>query len=226
MKLRTLFQSQALLAAFFSCSFVFVTSTIEFQCPKVKSDTAYELAPPFFKLITFGFWPAAVDALWIKTLQFVGDRALTVDDAPAVIQLYRLAQSLDPFFFETYEEGSIAFAVLLDEPDLSIELLDRGIQVFESGNAPPKVWKRAYVLYLYRAYVHGFLKNDFVATKKDFLAAEGAPGAPAYLHGMKVWLQKEGSEKRLGKQILQAMIRTTEDPLVKERLQEKLKSYE
>jgi hypothetical protein len=226
MKLRTLFHSQALLAAFFSCSFVFVTSAIEFQNPKVKSDTAYELTPPFFKLITFGFWPAAVDALWIRTLQFVGDRALTADDAPSVIRIYRLAQSLDPYFFETYEEGALTFSVLLSEPDLSIELLDRGIQVFESGNAPPRVWKRAYVLYLYRAYVHGFLKNDFVATKKDYLAAEGAPGAPAYLHDMKEWLKKEGSERRLGLQILRGMIRTTEDPLVREKLQEKLKSYE
>ncbi len=226
MKLRTFFHSPLLFAFFFLASFLFLTRAVEFRRPEVRVDTAYELTPQFFRMIAFGFWPAAVDSLWIRTFQYIGDREITKEWAPELLRVYRLIQSLDPLFFETYEEGSIAFSVILSDPDSSLELLNRGIQVYESGNVPPKVWKRAYVLYLYRAYVNGFLKNDFVAAKKDYLGADVAPGAPEYLHDMRKWLEKEGSEKRLGKQILRAMIRTTPDTAVKKRLEEKLKAYE
>jgi hypothetical protein len=226
MKMRSLFHRCSALALFFPCLFLFLMSPIEFRNPEVRTDTAYELTPPFFKLVTFGFWPAAVDALWIRTLQGIGDRGLSKATAPELSRFYRLAQNLDPFFFETYQQGAIAFSMLTEEPDFALEVLNRGIKVYETGGYPKHIWDRPFILYLYRSYVNGFLKNDFYAAKEDYLAAEAAPGAPAYLHDMKKWLKNEGSERILAGKILRSMIKSSADPLIRKKLQEKLKTYE
>jgi len=191
----------------------------------VKGDTGFALTPPFFRLMTAGFWPAAVDALWIRTLQGIERRDASSGGNAEFAAFYTLAQALDPYFYETYEQGSVFFAFLHEDPQEALRILDRGIRTFESGLAPPAFWTHPYTLYIFRGYVHAFLLNDFPAAREDYLKAASVPSAPAYLSSMKVWLAQAGGERKLALRVLKDLVERTEDPQVKRRYLEKLKNY-
>jgi hypothetical protein len=188
--------------------------------------TGYELTPQFFKFISFGFWPATVDLLWIKTLQAVGQANYSQDTQKETLQYYRISSELDPYFYETYDQAAIVFAFYYGESNPALQMIDRGIKVYEHQDDPRKRWTHPFSLYLYRAYVNAFMRNDWVQAKQDYLRAAYAKGSPEYLQKMKVWLKEEGSEKKLATRVLKVLIQSTEDPLIRSRYQEKLKQYE
>ena len=226
MKWSKYFHQPAFIAVTFSIIFFILTAPVEFPKLKVKGDTVFELTPPFFKLTTAGYWPAAVELLWIRTLQGAEGNEDTASVKTEFSQFYRLVQALDPYFYETYEQGAIFFSFISEDPDRALEVLDRGIQVYDSGLAPKKFWTHPYSLFIFRAYVNGFLKNDFKSAKSDFLKAAEIPNSPSYLTSMKSWLKEEGSEKALAIRVLKRLAESTSDPQIKKKYLEKLNIYE
>lgn len=172
----------------------------------------------FFKLITFGYWPAATDWMWIETLQISGGQNFSETVKPHAIQFYELATDLDPRFFELYEQSGVLFSFFFKSPNDSIHFLKKGTSVSAPG------WKRTYTLYLLMAYVYAYELGDWEKAKEAFLRASEIPGSPDYLQKMKTWLNEEGSEKILAKRVLSMLIQQTDDPALKATYQERLKN--
>jgi hypothetical protein len=221
MKLRVFLNWPILSALFFCPALLYSTTNIEFVQPRLFKSAEYQLTPEFFKFITFGFWPAAADLLWIQTLQKVGAANYAPDTLPEVLGFYQLSTSLDPNFYEAYDQSAVLFAFFYEAAFPALQMLDRGIQVYETGNPPKRFWTHPYSLYLYRAYVNAFLRNDWQSAKNDYLKASYVDGSPAYLQNMRIWLKEEGSEKKLAKRVLTLLIQNSRDPVIKAKYQEK-----
>ena len=159
-------------------------------------------------------------------LQDIGFEVPSAEAKNHLIRISRLQQGLDPFFFESYAQGGSILGIYLEAPDESLEILDRGIRIFESGRAPKAFWMNAIKLYLTRAYVSAFVKGDFKQARLDFLRASEVPRAPVYLQYMKSWLKEEGSDRNLAVRVLKVMILNTSDVDLKKRYEAKLKAYE
>ncbi len=193
---------------------------------RVAEDTGYEPTPPFFRFATGGHWPAAVDYYWIRILQVAGG---IQKKSPQVMELavfFRLVQQLDPDFFDTYLQGGSFFGVVLEEPELAHEVLERGIRVYESGRYPKAFWIGPYQLYIYRAFVNAFLREDFSAARQDFLKAARIPGAPPYLSLNQAMISSPETDRKIAIHVLRHAAEIAKDPEVRKKYEEKLKKYE
>lgn len=226
MNKRHFFHRQTYLAFLLCPLFYFVSTQIEMHQPKSFKAAQYQLTPEFFKFISAGFWPATADWLWLQTLQKIGQGNYSKDALIETQGFYRLSTALDPYFYVAYDQAAVVFSFYFESADPALEMIDRGIKVYEAGAYPKKFWTHPYSLYLYRAYVNAFLKNDWVQAKEDYLKTAYSPGAPEYLQNMKLWLKQEGSEKKLAVRVLKVLVNSTADPILKTRYQEKIKLYE
>ncbi len=232
MKWRHLFHHHAFLSLAFLCGFISILNGFRFESLRVREDTGLELGPPVYRLLTAGFWPAAVDFLWIRSLQEIGDHheaaSGPASDAARerLIRLYREVQAMDPYFYETYEQGAVFFALVRNDPGPALEILDRGIAVHRSGQAPKVFWTHPWSLHLLRGYGNAFQRGDFEAAKQDYLNAARVPGAPEYLSAMQKWLSKKEGARLLASKVLKILADQTPDPVLKQKYQEAQKKYE
>jgi len=183
----------------------------------------------FFKFTTMGYWSAAVDWMWIQTLQAVGSDTNTKESIPFLKSFYEIATDLDPKFYELYEQSGVFFSFSMNSSDESIYFLEKGIKVNEElklTEQKTKGWTHSYTLNLIAAYLYSYQKNNWVKAKEYYLKAAEIPGAPLYLKNMETWLKEDGSEKLLAIRVLKILIQSTEDPVLKQKFIEKLNSYE
>jgi len=183
----------------------------------------------FFKFVTIGYWPAAVDWMWIQTIQVAGDKNYPQKLVPSVRFFYEIATDLDPKFYDLYEQSGVLFSFFFKDPADAAHLLEKGIHSF---NAFPKTsekvkgWSHPFTLHLLLAYVYSFQMHDWAKAKECFLSAAEVPGAPKYLQNMKFWLEEKGSERILARRVLNALIQNSTDPVLKSQYEEKLKAYD
>jgi hypothetical protein len=228
MKWRLLFHHHAFLSFVFLLGFASMLNGFRFESLRVRDDTGPELGPPVYRLVTAGFWPAAVDFLWIRSLQEIGGEKEPAPGASPdaarerLIHLYREIHSMDPNFYETYEQGAVYFALIRNDPAPALEILDRGIAAHRSGLAPRAFWTHPVSLYLLRGYVNAFLREDFEAAKQDYLNASRVPDAPEYLRSMRDWLLEEGGARKLARKVLKILSDQSEDPVLKQKYREAL----
>jgi hypothetical protein len=226
MKVRAFFNRQCFFAVVLCPILIFLMTDVEFSQPKLFKPAEYQLTPQFFKFVSAGFWPAAADFLWVQTLQRAGSTNYAPETLPELLGFYRLSTSLDPNFYEAYDQAAVLMGFYYEAAYPALEIIDRGIHVYETGNPPQKFWTHPYSLYMYRAYVNAFLRNNWADAKQDYLKASYVKGAPVYLEDMRVWLKQEGSEKKLAKKVLKLLYNNAKDPLIRAKYQEKLKQYE
>jgi len=196
----------------------------------VKTEAA-PFSAPFFKFVTIGYWPAAVDWMWIQTIQVAGGKNYSPTLIPSIRFFYDIATDLDPKFYDLYEQGGVLLSFFFHAPQESIHLLEKGVHAFESlPNAADgtkvklKGWSHPYTLHLLLAYVYSFDAHDWVKAKEYYLKAADVPGAPKYLQNMRIWLEEKGSEKALARRVLTLLIQHSTDPVLKAQYEEKLKS--
>jgi hypothetical protein len=200
------------------CPVLFVIQSQLTVAPPYVDPKPKPYSTKFFKFVMIGYWPAAVDWFWIQTLQSIGTKNHPIELKPAVFGFYELATDLDPRFYDLYLQASTMFGFLYKSPDEAIHFLEKGIQNTNSN------WTQPHLLYLILAYYYSYEKNDWAKAKEQYLKASELPSSPAYLQRMKVWLQEEGAEKKLGKRVLSLMIDQTKDERLIAEYQKKLDS--
>ena len=215
----------AITAVFCSVLF-FIQSQIKIPEFSAKYSQNKILSSDFIKFSTIGYWPAAVDWMWIETLQRNGDRNYSPELIPSIKAFYQMATDLDPKFYELYEQAGVILSFYFHAPDESIHFLDKGIRFYDhaNGTSEVKTWSHAYTLHLLLAYQYSFEKKDWSKAKEYYLKAAAVPGAPGYLQSMRMWLKEKGSEKELAKRVLNLLIKSTTDPILKSQYEEKLKN--
>ncbi|MBS1959640.1 MAG: hypothetical protein JST80_09235 [Bdellovibrionales bacterium] len=178
------------------------------------------------KLISAGYWAAAVDYLWIQNLGMIGSGKYSNETLKLTHDDYRLALDLDPDFYELYEQAGVLFSFFHESPDDAIEFLAAGIRRYESGLAPPDFWTHPATLYIFLAYTYAFQKNDWTRARETYLRAAGVQNSPLYLSKMKEWLKEKSSERILAIRVLKILIANTKDDFIRKKYEEKLKQYE
>lgn len=207
-------------------NFRFTHSTEFVDKKPLNPNLVYRMTPEFLRLVSFGYWTAAVDALWINVLGDIGRRDAQQVGAARFDELYDVGTQLDPYFYELYEQAGFFLSFVFEDADLALKYVNRGIAVYETGRAPPKFWTHPYTLYIQRAYIQAFLRFDWPAARAAYLAAEAIPGSPAYLKLVKSWLNSPESERILAIRVLKLLVRSTKDEVMRKRYEEKLRKYE
>jgi hypothetical protein len=171
-------------------------------------------------MISLGFHPALVDWIWIQTLQVMGGRNYAPELIPQTRNFYDLATDLDPRFYELYEHSGVLFSLFFKSPDDAIYFFEKGIRHLHPS------WTHPYTLHLLLFYEYAFQRKDWESAKRHYIQAATMPNAPENLRLALSWLQEPHSEKRLAKQVLNALILTIDDELIKKEYQKELKKYD
>jgi tetratricopeptide (TPR) repeat protein len=178
----------------------------------VNGNTAKRLSLSFNGLIA--------DWYWMRSLQYVGRKVLSLpEDAmldrlgsanlkllPALLDT---ATSLDPEFIEPYEYGAIVLPVA--DVDAAIRLTKKGIA------ANPSSWR----LYHHLGYIY-WQRGDLATAAETYGAGGQIPGAPEWMTAMKAKMLADGGGRATAREIYSRMYEGSTDEKVKEMAQLRL----
>lgn len=172
------------------------------------------------KNLSLGFNGLIADWYWMRSLQYVGRKALSL---PPGAMLDRLgsanlkllpalldtATTLDPQFIEPYEYGAIVLPV--SDVDAAIRLTKKGIE------ANPSSWR----LYHHLGYIY-WQQGDHTAAAEAYGKGGQISGAPPWMTAMKAKMLADGGSRSIAREIYTRMYEGTTDDKVKEMAQLRL----
>ena len=180
--------------------------------------------PELFKALTCGYTTAAVDWLWIKTLQDSSLSKVPKGVHPSLYYDLDLATDIDPAYYEAYVNGANLLTVIRNDAEGARDLLlkaekfrkqelpgypDQFKKVFWEGS-----WYPSFIL----AYIYLFELSDLPNASLAFQEAARINGVPPYVQRLAERLTKKGGNYEVGLRLLTFMIEGQKDPSVKEEL--------
>ena len=178
------------------------------------------LAGQTVRRLSLSFNGLVADWYWMRVLQYVGSKVLSV---PEHLQLDNLGQldlrllaplldtatTLDPQFMEPYQYA----AIVLPEVDMqeAIRITKKGIA------ANPGAWR----LYQHLGYIY-WQQGDFQTAAETYGQGAVLPGAPRWMQAMKARMATEGGSRGLAREIYSRMYDEPGDSKVKEMAQRRL----
>lgn len=195
---------------------------------KLGLDENVRLPAEVFRLVTLGYWPVAVDSLWIHAMIGAASDLANPTAKPVrttkhpdfYYDLMRAAE-IDSAFYDLYVTGANLLAIIHDDPVGAKNILLKGTDFLEAGlSAYPVVfqdvhWKNAWFLRVSLGYVYLFELKDLPNAGEQFQLAAEMPGAPEYLKSLSKRLQKPGGEYEVGSRLLKFMADGEKLPAVK-----------
>jgi len=173
------------------------------------------LSPHALKALSGGFAPALADVYWIRA---AATSSASLDDAGArtLFDLIDRVTVLDPRFEPAYHYGALLLSVAAHRPDLSDRLLVRAQEQF------PENW--SFPFYLgFNAFYH---RTDFPGAAEHMDRAAHLPGAPPYLAALARRFRDQEQNTAAAEELLGRLLRVTHDPVIRARLQERLRTLE
>ena len=183
--------------------------------PPIYGEEHYDAR--LLQTVSLGFYPVAVDALWIKVLMDPSYfHVPRTQHAQAYFDL-DTATSLDPIYWELYYYGANLLAAIRDDVYGARDLLEKANQYRKSGllGLPEKVrqtiWREEWQIPLVLAYVYLYELGDFSKAEKAFKEAADLPRAPAYLQLLKKRLNTPGGIYEVGIRVTGFLIAQSKD---------------
>src|SRR6185369_194337 len=182
----------------------------------VKASTA--------KRLSLAFNGLAADWYWMRSLQYVGRKALNFQKAnPGQMSLndlgdlnlkilpplLRLSTTLDPQFIAPYEYGAMILPTF--DSNEAISLLTYGIE------QNPNQWR----LYQHLGYVY-WQRQDFQKSAEIYAAGGKLPNAPAWMTEMGARMTLEAGSRDGARQMYQHLYQESNDEFVKQMLLRRL----
>ena len=190
----------------------------------------YRWNSDFFKIVTFGHTPAAVDILLIR---FLADDSLTHVQSGKHARIFYdldLASELDPLFLELHRAGASLLTVARNDHLGALTLLNRA-DSFRLGKllTLPKPfqdedWALGWRIPFLKGYVYLFELNDLPRATEAYRELEGIKGVPAGLHAFLNRFTTSGGPYEVGMRILKNMIAVEKSEPVREELEKKRNS--
>ncbi|MBC7740700.1 MAG: hypothetical protein H7061_00785 [Bdellovibrionaceae bacterium] len=182
--------------------------------PIKRSD--YIAPPAIIQNLASGLQIQMADSFWLRALQDFDycDHPATAKECRGESWLYQvlnLTVDLDKKFRDAYYYGALALTVIISDFQGASEIFDKGVEQF------PTDWKLSYAAG-YHAYYEE--KNLAKAAKLYNIAAEN--GAPAWVKPLAGRIAADSGDNKMAAQILEEMIKNSEDPKLIERLKKKL----
>jgi tetratricopeptide (TPR) repeat protein len=160
----------------------------------------------YLKPALLGYHHLGADVLWLKLVQVIGKKRNSVDEYEWMYHALDVITMLDPQYAYAYYAGGVILGDLANRPDLSIRLLERGV------NANPDVWNIPFLL----GYNYYFLLDDPAKGAEYIMQAANRPGGPSYLPGLATRMAAEAGNPDTALTFLEVRLRETQDPEMRE----------
>lgn len=182
------------------------------------------LSGPAAKRLSLAFNGLVADWYWMRSLQYVGRRVISYEDAHhgqfQMVDLSKLdlrllpglldvTTTLDPQFIPAYEYG----AVILPEVNSSqaIALVQKGIA------ANPTAWRFHHLL----GYIYWQSRN-YDRAAEEYAAGAQLPGAPAWMAAMGARMKAEGGSRDAAREMYAHLYEGSQDPSIQEMVSRQL----
>lgn len=173
------------------------------------------LSPGQLQALAGGFGPALADIYWIQAAA-TSSESLEGPGAETLYGLLDRVTTLDPRFEPAYHFGAVLLSVGGRRPDLSDRLLRRARDRF------PDNW--SFPFYLgFNAFYH---RTDFLDAARHMARAARLPGAPPYLASLAQRFRDQEHDAEAARELVRRLLRATHDPVIRARLQERLRALE
>jgi len=156
----------------------------------------------YLKPALLGYHHLGADILWLRLVQVAGKKRNSADEYAWMYHALDVITTLDPHYAYAYYAGGVILGDLANRPDLSIRLLEKGV------NANPEVWNIPFLL----GYNYYFLLGDPAKGAEYIMQAASLPDGPDYLPGLATRLAAEAGSPDTALAFLDARLRETQDP--------------
>jgi tetratricopeptide (TPR) repeat protein len=200
---------------------VLLSRSIDARGQRAKTEYGEDqlyLSGPTAKRMTLAFNGLAADWYWMRSLQYVGRKIVTYEDAHAgrfemgdlstlnlklLPSLLQVTTTLDPQFSAAYEYG----AVLLPEvnSEEAVSLLQKGIA------ANPSSWR----LYQHLGYIY-WQRQEYEKASEAYAAGATQPGAPEWMTAMAARMTAEHGSRDSAREMYRHLSEVSGDAVIKQ----------
>jgi len=167
----------------------------------------------YLKPALLGYHHLGADMLWLRLVQVIGKKRNSADEYEWMYHALDVITTLDPRYAYAYYAGGVILGDLANRPDLSTRLLEKGVK------ANPDVWNIPFLL----GYNYYFLLGDLAKGAEYIMEAARRPDGPSYLPGLATRMAAEAGSPDTALVFLEARLRETQDPEMREVLAERMK---
>ena len=205
------------------CLSVLVARRIDAQRPPTDPkaiDESLYLNPAMARRMSLGFNGLVADWYWMRSLQYVGKKIISVPgdvpiDSLADLNLKLLAPlldtatTLDPHFLDPYEYAAVVL------PSIDVQ---QAIRITQKGiDANPSAWR----LYHQLGYIY-WQQKDFQAASDMYRRGSQVEDAPEWMGAMTARMAAEGGSRATAREIYNRMYEQSADEKVKDMARRRL----
>ena len=167
----------------------------------------------YLKPALLGYHHLGADLLWLRLIQVIGKKGNSDDEYEWMYHALDVVTTLDPQYAYAYYAGGVTLGDLANRPDLSNQLLEKGV------HANPDVWNIPFLL----GYNYYFLLGDPAKGAEYIMQAARLPDGPSYLPGLATRMAAEAGNPDTALAFLEARLTDTHDPEMREVLAYRMK---
>lgn len=178
-----------------------------------KTELMYLPKGEYLKIFALGYRNVAADLIWIKALQFLGERNQSKEGYSWAYHAVDVLTDLDPDFQIAYQATGTILGVWAGMPHESIKILTKGMKY------KPEWW----LLPFFVGYNYYYELQDLDNAAKYFRIASDLPGAPPYLAQLAARMTVEAGDPNAALEFLIRMYQQVQDDRLKENLERRMK---
>ncbi|HET7112257.1 MAG TPA: hypothetical protein VFI57_01380 [Pyrinomonadaceae bacterium] len=209
------------------CLSVLVARWIDARRPPADPqaiDESLYLNPATARRMSLGFNGLVADWYWMRSLQYVGKKIISVPEDVPIDSLSELnlkllaplldtATTLDPEFLDPYEYAAIVLPSI--DVQQAIRITQKGIE------ANPSAWR----LYHHLGYIY-WQQKDFQAASDMYRRGSQVPSAPEWMRAMTARMAAEGGSRGTAREIYTRMYEESTDEKVKDMARRRLEQLD
>lgn len=172
-------------------------------------DESLYLNPTTARRMSLGFNGLVADWYWMRSLQYVGKKIISVPEDVTIDDLSQLnlkllaplldnATTLDPEFLDPYEYAAVVLPAV--DVQQAIRIARKGI------DANPSAWR----LYHQLGYIY-WQQQDYQAASDIYRLGAQIPGAPAWMNAMAAKMAAEGGSRETAREIYTRMYESADE---------------
>ena len=192
------------------CCAVGLASFVHAQIPpltRADRGEAFVPDPSIIERMTLGFEAILADYYWLVAIQAVGGAGRVNDEGSADVgKLIDVVTTLNPWVGHPYRFAAVWLTDTEEKVRTANRLLERGI------DHHPEEWRNRF----YLGFNLFYYLMEYESAADQIEAASRLPGAPAYLPRLVARLRSETADVDVAEAFLLELVRTTEDPTLRE----------
>ena len=186
----------------------------------IAIDESLYLNPNTARRMSLGFNGLVADWYWMRSLQYVVRKIISVPEDVPIDDLRELdlrllaplldtATTLDPHFLDPYEYAAVVLPAI--DVQQAIRIASKGI------DANPTAWR----LYHQLGYIY-WQQKDYQAASDVYRRGAQVPGAPPWMTAMTAKMAEEGGSRTTAREIYGRMYEDSADEKVKDMARRRL----